>query len=323
MRMTLCLLLLTTHIANAETNASIDESALAALVERAGKLDTDALVVWHDGVPVLERWFDGKPRRFESMSVTKSVVSMAIGRLVETGRIRSLDEPVSTWYPEWRQGRKRSITLRHVLTHTSGLQNERLATAEIYGSPDFVQLALCAEVVDPPGQKFAYNNKATNLLAGLVQRISGKRLDVLLKEELFGPLKITDIGWTLDPAGNPHAMSGLQIRPADLAKLGQVMLDRGRWQGEPLLSAEWVEEATRPSEANAEYGQLWWMIRGPEGVIGFRARGWQGQQLVVLEDQRLVVVRMREPSRVNTIEEDQRYAFPELTELARALAKRR
>jgi CubicO group peptidase (beta-lactamase class C family) len=370
----------------------VDEAALKALVDKASELDTDALVVMKDGKVVLEKWFDGEPRRIESMSVTKSIVALAIGRLLALGKLKSLDEPVHHWYPEWRQGRKRSITIRHLLTQTSGLQADAMTGSEVYGSPDFVQLALCAELADDPGKKFFYNNKATNLLAGLVQRLSGARLDTFLKDEVFAPLGITDTAWTLDPAGNPHAMSGLQIRPADLAKLGQLMLDRGSSGGKQLLGAAWVDEATSPGSVNAFYGQLWWLIKDvaitiddgvieawrtggvpekfvaallplkgqvlrgeffdvigralrdqggietwhdntwrkglPDGrmvessVAGFRGDGWQGQALIVLKDERLVVVRMREPSEGNTPEENKKYGFNGLVKMVRALARR-
>ncbi len=95
----------------------------------------------------------------EAMSATKSVVSLAIGRLIDDGKIKSLDQPVCDFYPEWKQGKKRQITVRHLLNHTSGLQNNPMAT-EIYDSPDFVQFALAADVSDDPGREASlYNNK--------------------------------------------------------------------------------------------------------------------------------------------------------------------
>src|SRR5262249_39826503 len=161
--------------------------------------------------------FHGAPRRIESMSVTKSIVSMAFGRLLALGKLKTLDEPVHTFYPEWRQGRKREITIRQLLTQTSGLQADPMTGTEIDGSPDLVHLALCAELADAPGSRFFYNNKATNLLAGIVHRVSGRRLDEFIKQEIFAPLQISDVRWERDHAGNPDAMSGLEIRPADLA----------------------------------------------------------------------------------------------------------
>lgn len=299
----------------------VHRAELKALVRRAQELDTDALVILKDGRPVLEKWFHGPPRPIETMSMTKSVAWMAIARLLTVGKLRSLDEPIHTWYPEWRHGLKRKMTVRHLLTQTSGIKND-LDTREIYFARDFVRLALDAPLAATPGEKFAYNNKATNLLSGIVERLAGKRLDDYVKDEIFTPLGISDFAWVHDRNGNPHAMSGLQMRPGDVAKLGQFMLDDGRWQGQEIIAARWVREATLPSERNVRYGQLWWMVTDEsekDRAIGFRAAGWQGQHLIVLREARLVVVRMREPKEGNTLDEDRRYAFPELSRMARAL----
>jgi len=302
----------------------VDRTELNALVQRARELDTDALVILKDGRPLLEKWFHGSPRPIETMSVTKSVVWLAIARLVTVGKIKSLDEPVHTWFPEWRHGSKRKVTLRHLLTQTSGIKGD-MDTREIYFARDFVRLALEAPLAAAPGEKFVYNNKATNLLAGVVERVSGKRLDDYLRDEIFTPLGITRFEWTHDRSGNPHASSGLRLRPDDLAKLGQLMLDEGDWNGREIIAARWIREAIRPSERNARYGQLWWMATDEsqnDKIVGFRAAGWQGQHLIVLPSARLVVVRMRETKEGNTADQDRKYAFPELTKMAAALVSR-
>jgi CubicO group peptidase (beta-lactamase class C family) len=259
----------------------LNAGALDRLLERAHQSQSDALIILKDGRKVGEWYFDKPPGPIEAMSATKSVVSLAFGRLLLDGRLESLDVPVCTFYPEWKQGRKEKITIRHLLSQRSGLQCERVTTPEIYGSPDFVQLALCAELIEEPGTTFRYNNKACNLLAGVVQKASGKRMDKLLGEEVFKPLGITDWSWSLDDAGNPHAMSGLQIRPADFAKLGQLMLDGGRWDGRQILPESFVLEAVRDDfhpRADAKvksvselwgrhYGLLWWVNDTPEFAI--------------------------------------------------------
>jgi CubicO group peptidase (beta-lactamase class C family) len=240
----------------------VDPAALARLVDRAKKAGSDGLVIVKNGKVL----YDLDPARepIETMSVTKSIVNLAIGMLVDSGKIRSLDEPVHTYYPEWNQGKKKRITIRHLLNHTSGLQSER-TTPEIYASPDFVQLALAAELVGEPGSAFFYNNKATNLLAGIVQRASGERMDRYLEKALFAPLGITRYGWTLDKANNPHGMSGLQLRPVDLAKIGVMLADGGTWKGQRLVSNTWIAESTRAGQAfNPSCGLLWWIM--PESM---------------------------------------------------------
>src|SRR5699024_765363 len=98
-------------------------------------------------------------------------------------------------------------------------------------SPNFIQLALSASVADKPGTKFAYNNKAVNLLSGIIQKASGQKMDHYLRGGLFKEMGITDFNWRTDDEGNPIAMAGLQIYPSDLAKLGQLVLHKGSWKG--------------------------------------------------------------------------------------------
>lgn len=252
---------------DAPRSGSIDPERLAALVKRAEASKSSALVVLQDGKLVGEWYFDQPKRPIEAMSATKSVVSLAIGKLIDTGKIQSLDQPVADFYPEWRQGRKQKITVGQLLNHTSGLQNPP-RTDEIYMSPDFVQLALAAELADDPGSSFSYNNKAVNLLAGVVQKASGKRMDEYIRDEIFAPLGIVDFTWTLDDAGNPHAMAGLQIHARDFAKIGQMLVDGGVWEGKRVLSKEWVELSTaKPAQAlDGTCGLLWWLLSSEERI---------------------------------------------------------
>ncbi len=236
----------------------VQAAALDQLVAAAEKSHTDALVVWQDSKPLGE-WYFGKPvEPIGAMSATKSVVNLAIGKLITDGKIKSLDQPVWEFYPEWRQGRKKNITLRQLLNHTSGLQSFPRTDIEIYPSPDFVQLALAAELDSDPGAAFFYNNKAVNLLAGIVQKASGRRMDLYLRDELFAPLDITNFTWSLDAAGNPQAMSGLQILPADFAKLGQFVLNRGEWEGRQFIADSWFDVSMRPGQEHKPiFGLLW------------------------------------------------------------------
>ncbi|MBI5544954.1 MAG: beta-lactamase family protein, partial [Deltaproteobacteria bacterium] len=239
----------------------IDPVALAELVREAEASGSTALVVLHDGRRIGEWYFGGCSEPTEMMSATKSIVALAIELLIEDGRLESLDEPVWKLFPEWNQGQKQKITVRHLLSQTSGLQAQR-DTREVYQSPDFVRLALADELSDPPGTRFFYNNKAVNLLAGVAERACGKKLDDYLAERLFAPLGIRDFGWSHDGAGNPHAMSGLRLHAVDAAKIGQFLLDEGVWQGRRLLAAERVRELTSaPSQRFVpDHGLLFWRI---------------------------------------------------------------
>ena len=205
----------------------MDKAALAPLIARAQATHSDALVVrQHDRV--VGSWYsDNELTPILTMSCTKSVVNLAIGALIDDGQVAGLDQPVCDFYPEWRQGNKRRITIRHLLNHTSGLQNHPNAGIELEPSPDWIQLALAAELSDVPGTRFAYNNKAVNLLAGIVQRAARQRLDHYLRDRIFAPLDITAVDWVYDQAGTPYAAGGLSLLASDLAKIGQLVLNRG------------------------------------------------------------------------------------------------
>jgi CubicO group peptidase (beta-lactamase class C family) len=246
-------------------DVGIDEAALDRLHHEAEKSESDAVIIVKDGRLVAD-WDFGRERGpIEAKSVTKSVVNLAIGRLIDQGKIRSLDQPVMDFYPEWNQGRKKLITIRNLLNHTSGIETPVISGA-IDNAPDCVQYALTAELVADPGSQFHYNNKAVNLLAGIVQRASGKRMDELIRDEIFEPLGIKDFGWNRDRAGNPYGMAGLQIRAIDLAKIGQLMLDEGECKGRRILSKEWVRKSVQPSQnLDPSCGLLWWIVRPVPG----------------------------------------------------------
>jgi len=239
------------------TRLGINSKALETLLKRGAESHSDAIVIIKDD-QVVGQWYFGKPQALiEIQSDTKSIVALAIGCLLHDGKIKSLDEPVCDFYPEWNQGRKKLITIRQILNHTSGLQADQ-RTEEIYASPDFVQLALAAELTTDPGTAFFYNNKAVNLLAGIVQKASGQRMDQYLDARIFAPLGIQDYRWDTDTVGNVQVMSGLWIRPMDLAKIGEMLADGGIWKGKQIVDASWIAEMTIPGQAPL-YGLLWWL----------------------------------------------------------------
>jgi len=207
------------------------------------------------------------------MSCTKSVVGLAVGSLIADGALTDLEQPVWRFYPEWKQGAKQRITLRHLLNHTSGLQNLPSAEEEINHAPDAVRLALAAELTAEPGTRFSYNNKAVNLLAGIVQRASGRTLDADVADRLFAPLGIADFDWTWDPAGNPYGMAGLALHATDLAKIGQLVLNRGQWDGRPIVGPDWLDASLAAGQPyNPLSGLLWWRIPAWTRIVVDEAR---------------------------------------------------
>jgi CubicO group peptidase (beta-lactamase class C family) len=244
--------------------AGLDPAAVARLQKRAEEANSDALVILHNDRLVGDWRFSKPAQPIEAMSATKSVVGVAIGRLVTTGRLR-LEDPVARFYPEWRGTPKERITVRHLLDHTSGLQASA-NTDEIYLSRDIVRLALDAPLASEPGTAFFYNNKAVNLLPGIVEKVTGRKIDEFMRDEVFAPLGIKRFSWLRDPAGNPHAEAGLKIDALDFAKIGQLMLREGDFNGQRILSPEWVRESVRMGDGVRRSGLLWWPLRGAGAV---------------------------------------------------------
>jgi CubicO group peptidase (beta-lactamase class C family) len=245
----------------------VNEVALNKLLHRADETHTDALVILKNG-KLLGEWYFGKiDHPIPIMSMTKSISSLGTGRLIDIGKIKSLDQPVFEFYPEWNQGRKRFITVRQLLNHTSGIQSYRSAE-EIYASPDFVKFALAAELSTNPGKHFFYNNKAINLLSGISQAASGNSLDQVVAQDIFAPLGISEYTWEKDKAGNPIAMADLSMRATDLAKVGQLIADDGVWDGRQVISKSWLQESFKSGQSfMPTCGLLWWLIPSTQRTV--------------------------------------------------------
>ena len=239
----------------------VNSARLADLMRQAEQTNSEAVIIFHDDQLIAESYFGiGKQQNLiETMSCTKSIVGLAAACLLDDGLLESLDMPVFKLYPEWNQGQKKLITIRHLLNMTSGIQNVPNTAVEIYPSSDFVKLALAAELTESPGQVFRYNNKSMNLMAGIIQKLSGKRMDRYIQTRLFAPLGIEHFEWSLDKAGNPHVMSGCQLRPNDFVKIGLLLMNQGRHGDRQVVSKQNIARVVEPCPQFTRYGLLWWL----------------------------------------------------------------
>jgi CubicO group peptidase (beta-lactamase class C family) len=295
---------------------------LDSLVQEAKASNSKSLFVHFDGKQVFGEYFDQDASPQDAMSVTKSVSSLAIGKLITDGLLASVDEPVYTFYPEWKQGLKEKITIRHLLNHTSGIHNPDY-TLGVYPFPDYVQLALSADITGKTDSAFFYNNKAVNLIAGIVQKITGERMDLYIARTLFKPLGITSAYWQTDAylysamnlnktdtallnQGNPPVMAELFINGEDLLKIGILILQKGVWEGNRILSEQYLKEALTPSRVNPNCGLLWWLINDPvtkEPVL-YHANGYLGNFILIIPGRKLVVVRTMTQERWRSEKDD-------------------
>lgn len=230
-----------------------------ALIRRAEQSSSEALIIIKNNKVIVHRWFSTKPHPIITMSVTKSIVSMAVMRLLDEGKIGSLDQPLSTWFSEWAIPPKSAVTLRHVLTQRSGLKHNQGAW-ELEQQKDQLAYVRALPMIDTPGVKFDYNNEATMLLSGVISAASGVEVDEYVKKSFFEPMNITNYSWYHDKSGHATTNAGLSMLAEDLAKIGTLMKNGGRWAGVQLLTSESVKQSTSAAARDLSwYGLLWWV----------------------------------------------------------------
>lgn len=231
----------------------------------------------------------------ECMSMTKFVVGAALGLVVE---VEDLDVPIATWIDEWRGDERGRLTLRHLATHTSGL--EVVPSSAVYGAPSVERLVLSLEPVAPPGT-FAYTNAAVHLLGIVVKRACGRDLAALASDRLFEPLGVERWDWQRDAEGFPLCMAGLWLSARDLAQVGALYLTDGRKGGRRVLSPEWVRATVpvAPGEVGlCCFADYEWLRRTGTHVEAGRRTGYGhtgdfGQHLTIQPDIGVVAVRTR------------------------------
>lgn len=291
----------------------IDPALLCAMgrgVSDRKLADVDSIVVIRHGRLVYERYFtlpgptptfDPATMRHAGHSMTKSVVSLLVGIALDRGWIGDIDAPVFSYFPEYAAARspeKDRISLRNLLTMSDGLNSATFfQPGEHRADPEPYRFILGTRLVREPGASFEYNSATTELIGGVLQKVSGKTVDVLAKELIFAPLGITDVEWgTRLGNGFATASSGLSLRPRDWAKLGQLVLDHGVWEGKQIVPASWIAQSTAPhikAQKQYSYGFQWWV--GQSTVAGrviawSAALGYNSQKVIVIPELDLVVV---------------------------------
>ncbi len=249
--------------------------------------DTQAFIVIQDGRVLYEGYFDGATRDtvVTSFSVGKSFTSALVGIAVAEGSIESLDDPITAYLPELEQrdAAFTAVTVRHLLSMSSGIRYEEVPffhgdDAKTYYYPDLRTLALEETKIEgPPDLTFHYNNYHPLLLGLILERATGVPVATYLEERLWRPLGMEYEGsWSIDSPEKafPKMESGVNGRAIDFGKFGQLLLDGGRWGGEQLIPAEWVELSTTPhgrapgyypdgytlDEFSLGYGLMWWTL---------------------------------------------------------------
>ncbi|MBQ3957625.1 MAG: serine hydrolase [Bacteroidaceae bacterium] len=271
-----------------------------------------SIMVLQHGRVVAERWLNGaSPTEPHVLnSVSKTFTSMAVGLCIQEGRF-TLDTPLLSFFPDVLPeptDRQRRITVRHLLTMTCGHDTD--PSAKIRNREDWIKSFLSVPVAHEPGERFCYNSMGTFMLSAIVQHCTGETVLSYLTPRLLTPLGIHGARWEENAQGINCGGWGLYLKTEDLARLGLLLLRKGKWiDGRQLLPAQWIEEASRkqvdcqPAGVKPEdiagrglttdnsdwvqgYGFQLWRCRHN----AFRADGAGGQYIIVLPEQDAVIV---------------------------------
>jgi CubicO group peptidase (beta-lactamase class C family) len=296
----------------APESQGIDSAGLDIAATVAEQNKSLCLLVIRHGVLVSEHYWNGSDRTTANLSwsVAKSYTSTLVGIALDRGDIHSLDDSAATYLPQWRGSTREAITIRNLLSMTSGLSwnvfEDYVELATL--APNETQFALQQPAVATPGTQWTYDNGAVQIFDPIFRSATGITI-----EEYAGLHLWPEIGmqarWAHDPSGNPTPYANVLATCRDHARLGYLYLHQGNWAGRQVLSSTYVAEAIRPSQSiNLAYGMLWWVNAGtpaedalmqpwpgpmvpfaPEDL--FAARGFGNQFIDVIPSLDLVVVR--------------------------------
>ena len=285
-------LLAGTRLARAADGPAPGFQALApTLAERHA--DVHSIVVWRDDRLLFEYYrpdAGNEATLRDLQSVTKSVLSLAVGAALGQGLLRSVDQPLSELLPAALAAEAAGLSLRHLLTMSAGFDpGERVAAGD-----DDAAVLLRRRRSAAPGTRFTYDNPTANLLSIVLQAATGRRSAEYARQQLFDPLAIRDAAWAAGSQGHSLGFSGLALRTRDMAVLGRLALQHGRWQGTALLPEAYATASTSAQNAGGPpvglpYGYLWWVVPSATETRTFFASGYGGQLLWVHGPLRLVI----------------------------------
>ncbi len=302
------------------TDVGIDEKLIKVMedsIEKGKYPNIHSVLIFRNNKLVYEKYWAGldqnrrtnskglTPHHRDSLhdirSISKSITSAAIMIAFQQGKIASLNQKIFDFFPEflkYAEGEKKEITIKHLLTMTSGLHwlesyNDSLKIKDVSYALDFI---LGQPLVDTPGLHFNYNSASTQLLAQILEESTGQDIEQFTHQYLFEPLGIIDFDWTNEKNGIICAWAGLRMRSRDLMKFGIFYLDKGKWNNNNILSSNLIDESIRThifSEEPYGYGyQFWTLADSINGhlVKTIEASGNGGQKIEINQSKKLILV---------------------------------
>ncbi|SCY18960.1 serine hydrolase domain-containing protein [Flavobacterium caeni] len=276
-------------------------AATPLLDEWHQKMQTVAFVVIKNDSIWNESYFDGytKDSQSNSFSMAKSIVCAALGKAIQQGHIRSLDQPVSDFYPQYAHA-KDGLTVGDLASMASGLDWDESyyspfsITTRAYFDEDLDAVALSMKSVEPSGKSYKYLSGNTQLLAMCIQKATRMELSKYVSENFWQPLGAENNAlWQTDhPGGMVKAYCCIASNARDFARFGKLFLQHGKWNGTQLLDSAFVAKSIVPRFADSpQYGYGWWLAER-EGKQIFYMRGHLGQYTIVIPEDNVIIVRL-------------------------------
>lgn len=279
----------------------VDSATLIALSQwlREENYDIRSLLVVKDNALILERYTHELTRdhNYELYSVTKTVVALLAGMLIEEGRI-GLEDDIASIITDERPdlaeqvADKQAIQLRHVLSMASGLAYDFDPEDDpiYFGSPDRLKLVANTDTHFAPGSDFEYTDVNPVFATAMLSAAANEPLQAYAAEQLFKPLGMKNYAWErADEQGLVSGGWGLRLRPTDMAKLGELIINDGKWQGEQLVPAAWIEKMSTPKAAR-DFGYYLWINHIVDSEPSLTMMGFKGQFVTMLPKRNTVVV---------------------------------
>ena len=260
----------------------------------------DSISIVRNGYLVLDAYIYPftNAQKHEIHSCTKSIMSVLIGIAIDKGYIQNVDQPITDFFPDHAYGNddlKKAITLEHLLMMASGLKCRDSYLYRWWGffdmraSNDWAQFVLDLPMEAQPGEKFEYCNGVSFLLSAIIQKATKMKTIDFARAHLFKPLGITDVEWARSPQDIDIGYGEMWLKPHDMAKIGWLYLNKGRWGQKQIVPSAWVANSTR-GHINAtlfdHYGYQWWV----DSTGYYMAVGFRGQRIFVVPDKNLVAV---------------------------------
>ena len=259
------------------------------------------LVIKNDSI-VFEKYYDGYDENSlsNSFSVAKSIVVSLMGKAIMEGKIKGLDQPISDYFDEYKEGLASELTVGDLASMSSGMKwNEKYysvinITSESYFTDDLRSVILRQKIIDKPGQSFRYSSGDTQLLAMVIEKATGTTLSDYLSEKFWKPMGAENNAlWQLDSDnyGMEKAYCCIASTARDFARFGKLYINNGKWGNEIILDSSFVELATKPVfDSSPYYGYGWWLYNF-EGKKVFTMNGHRGQFVISFPEENIIIVR--------------------------------